>query len=181
MATTILLNADEITKYTIIGCNVDIDKILPSIKTCQDIKIKKLLGVNLYNKICADFNTDTLTGLYLELYDDYVKSLVIHGSTAIFLQSGAYLVTDNGITKGKSETAEAVTKSEVDFLVQSSRQLYEDYKQEFLEWIKINGGDIPEYITNTQSNNSSRILNVGGWLLKRPNICNNCTDEENYY
>jgi hypothetical protein len=181
MATKILLNADEITKYTIIGGNVDIDRILPSIKTCQELKIKKLLGTALYNKICDDFSTNTLTGLYLELYDDYVKSLVIHGSTAIFLQSGAYIVSDNGITKGKSETADSVSKEEVDFLVQSSRQLYDDYKQEFLEWIKINGGDIPQYITNTQNNNSSRILNVGGWVLRRPNRCNNCEDNENYY
>ena len=159
--TTILIKSDQLTRNTIIGGNVDPDRYLQAIKACQNLLIKPLLGEKLYDKIVADYETDSLSGLYLRLYNDYISEMITHGSTEIYVSHGAYMITNNGITKGKTDNADSVSKEEVDYLVQASRKLYKLYETEFLKWIKLN--DIPEYDKPcvVKSNN------YGGWYIKK--------------
>jgi hypothetical protein len=169
----ILLQTNDVAKNTIIGGNVDIDRLLPSIKACQETMIRKLLGIPLYTKICNDYlaggGAAGLTGLYLTLYNDYLKPMLIHGSSDIFLRSGAYLVSNNGITKSKTPDADSISKEEVDYLAQASRGLYRDYERDYRDWIKVNGPSIPEYDMGIKT--SDRIVNVGGWVLPRVRRC----------
>jgi len=163
MSTTILIKADDLTRNTILGGNIDVDRYLSSIKACQNTFIKPLLGADLYNKVCSDFESSSLIGEYLVLYEDFVKELVIHGSAEIYLTNGAYMITNNGITKAKSDTAETVSKEEIDYLVQSSKKLYQLYEREFYKWIKT--VTIAEWVVK-----GSRRVNIGGWSLYKRNI-----------
>jgi len=162
--TTILLKPDELTRNTIMGGNIDVDRFLPMIKIAQNTMIKPLLGKTLYDKICLDFENDDLAGDYLEMYEDYIKEMVIHSSSEIYLSQGAYMVSNNGISKMKSDANESVSKEEVDYLVQSARKIYNHYERQFLAWIKEK--DITEYPKEDTNRHSNRI-NVGGWSLKR--------------
>lgn len=173
MATKILLANNDITKFSIIGGSVDIDRYLPSIRNCQLTRIRPLLGNDLYTKICDDFQAGTLAGLYLELYDDYVKDLVVNGSAALFIESGAYQVTNDGITKMKTETSETISKTECDYLVNAYEKLYQSFEVQYQKWININGSNIPEYVTTPQENSSKKVINIGGWVLRSDNNCNN--------
>lgn len=162
---TILIKQDVLTRNTIIGGNVDPDRYLQAIKACQNLLIKPLLGKTLYDKIVADFETNTLSGLYLEMFNDYITEMIIHGAAEIYLTQGAYMVTNNGITKGKTDSAESVNKEEVDYLVQASRKLYRLYEEQFLDWIKVN--TITEY--NKPCGVKHR--NYGGWFIKKGKNC----------
>lgn len=173
--TIILLRNNELTKNSIIGGNVDPDRWLPAVKAAQKTEIKQLLGPELYSKIETDFNTiaqSGLTGLYLELYENFLVDLITHKSSEIYLSTGAYLVTNNGITKSFSDSSETVSKEEVDYLVHSSRKLYEMYKNDFLKWIKVNGNSIPEWENDIKP--SIKYINPGGWFVKRVN--KNCNE-----
>ena len=161
MATTILLNSDELTKNTILGGNLDPDKYLPCVKNCQKTLIKPLLGQDLYDKICLDFKNDDLSGLYLELYEDYLKDMVINGSAELYLSVGAYNITNAGITKIKNEQVETVDYREVDQLVKFARRLYQTYERDLLKWLKEN--PLEEYTKTC----GSKYVNIGGWILKR--------------
>jgi hypothetical protein len=163
--TTILIRQEDLASNTIIGGSVDVDRYLQAIKACQNIYIKPLLGTALYNKICDDFENTTLTGLYLELYDSFVKELTIHGSAEIYLSQGAYMVSNSGITKTKTDTSETISKEEIDYLVEASRKLYRLYETEFLKWIKEN--DIVEY----DKPNKPKSKTIGGWLLRKKGDC----------
>jgi hypothetical protein len=156
---TILITQEQLTRNTIIGGNVDTDKYLQAIKACQNIYIKPLLGKTLYDKIVSDFETTNLEGLYLEMFDDYITDMIIHGSTEIYLQQGAYMISNSGITKTKTDSSETVSKEEVDYLVEASRKLYRLYEEQFLKWIKEN--PVPEY--DKPCNLSHK--KYGGWLL----------------
>ena len=125
--TTILIKEEQLTRNTIIGGNVDVDRYLQAIKACQNLYIKPLLGSTLYNKIVADFETSSLSGLYLEMFNDYITEMIIHGSAEIYLGQAAYMVSNSGITKTKTDASETISKEEVDYLVQSSRKLYNLY------------------------------------------------------
>ena len=133
---TILIKQEELTRNTLIGGNVDVDRYLQAIKACQNVLIKPLLGLELYNKIVSDFETGSLSGLYLEMFDDYIKEMIIHGSAEIYLSQGAYMISNNGITKTKTDSSETVSKEEIDYLVEASRKLYRLYEEQFLKWIK---------------------------------------------
>lgn len=163
MATTILILPDELTKNSVLGGNIDVSRYLPAIKNFQKTRLKELLGKALYDKISLDFENNSLSGLYLELYEDFVKELVIHGGAENYLEYGAYMVSNNGITKMKSDNAYTVDKTEVDYMVQSARKLVNHYEREFLAWIKLN--PLPEYPKACKSN----YINVGGWILKPRN------------
>lgn len=167
MATTILLSNEDLTRNSILGGNIDRDRYLQDIKHAQNVYIRPLLGQTLYDKISIDFENGDLTGLYETLYENYVKELLIHSSAEIYLSHGAYMVSNNGITKMKSDSAETISKEEVDYLVQASRKLYDMYKTELLQWVTT--VDIPEWpITSTPS---KRNLNIGGWVLRRRGSC----------
>jgi len=163
--TTILIKQEQLTRNTIIGGNVDTDRYLQAIKACQNLYIKPLLGSTLYNKIVADFEASSLSGLYLEMFDDYITEMIIHGSSEIYLSQGAYMVTNNGITKGKTDSAESVSKEEVDYLVEASRKLYRLYEEQFLDWIKIN--PVPEYDKPCGIKHKT----YGGWWIKKTGGC----------
>jgi len=163
--TTILIKQDQLTRNTIIGGNIDPDRYLQAIKACQNLLIKPLLGTELYNKIVADYETNSLSGLYLELFDDYVSEMIIHGSAEIYLSQGAYMITNNGITKGKTDNADSVTKEEVDYLVQASRKLYKLYEEQFLDWIKVN--TIVEYNKPC----GVKYKTYGSWFIKKGKNC----------
>lgn len=169
MATIILLKPDELTKNTILGGNIDVDRYVPCIKACQNTLIKPLLGEELYNKVCQDFASGSLSGSYETLYEDYVKEMVIHGSAMNYISVGAYMVSNNGITKLKSDSNETVSKSEVDYLVNFSESLYKHYERQFLTWIKLH--PLAEYPVDSCELSGDRIL-VGGWSLKRQPNCN---------
>jgi hypothetical protein len=161
--TTILIKADQITKNTILGGNIDVSKYLPAIKNYQKTRLVELLGKQLYKKICDDFENDSLTGLYLEMYDDFIQDMVINGGAENYLTFGAYMVSNNGITKMKSDNADAIKKEEVDFMVQSARKLTEHYERQFLKWIESN--PVPEYVVSTRC--KSNYINIGGWVIRK--------------
>lgn len=174
MATIILLKPEDLTRNSILGGNIDIDRYLQDIKACQNLFIKPLLGETLYDKICNDYKAGSLTGLYATLYENYVKELVIHGSAELYLTHGAYMVSNNGISKIKSDAAEAIKKDEIDYLVHSSNKLYNLYKNEFYTWISNN--ELPEYPKTIQ--NKTKYIRVGGWVLKKPSC--NCKNNGGY-
>lgn len=163
--TTILIRPEDLTRNTIIGGNVDVDRYLASIKACQNTLIRPILGKALYDKICLDFENDDLTGLYLEMYNEYIQEMVIHGAAEIYISNGAYMVSNSGITKTKTDNSETISKEEVDYLVQSSRKLYNLYETEFLNWIK--DKDIPEYVKPCKEGGKT----YGGWFLPKNKKC----------
>jgi hypothetical protein len=167
MSTVILLKNDDLTRNTILGGNIDVSRYVPAIKDFQKTRLKEVLGKTLYDKISSDFEAESLSGLYLELYEDYIKEMCIHGAAENYLTFGAYQVTNVGITKAKTENSETVNKTEVDFMVQSSRKLLEHYEREFTKWIKLN--PLPEYPITVRNNNN--INNVGGWVLRKKDCC----------
>jgi hypothetical protein len=161
MATVILISNDILSRNSILGGNIDVDKLWPAVKACQKTLIKPLLTEELYNKISNDYLNDNLSGLYLEMYEDFIKDMIIYGAAGIYIGAGgAYQITNMGITKGRTDNSETISKNEVDYLYNFNKQLYEGVKEDFLKWIK--DKDIPEY---KKKCDSQRLL--GGWLLKK--------------
>ena len=168
-----LLSKNDLPKNTIIGGNVDPDKYIANIKIAQDGYIKEVLGKTLYDKICDDYaftydavgTGSTLSGLYLEMFDDYITPMLIHKSTELYLAIAPYSVTNAGVTKSKTDMLETISLAEKNSMVSISRGIYDMYHQRFVEWLKINSINIPEYPVSLPV--SSQYIMVNGWFLKR--------------
>ena len=151
MAEALLIQPIDLKRYTFVDGNLDVDKLLQFVKIAQDIHIQGYLGTDLINKLKTDITNNTLSGVYLALLEDYVKPMVIHWSMVEYLPFAAYNVTNKGMYKSTSENAESVDKNEVDFLIQKSRSLAENYSQRFVDYMVYNQSSFPEYTSNTQN------------------------------
>ena len=165
--TTLLVKAIDITKSTPMGGNIDVNKYLHVIKESQVFVIEPILGTKLYNKLMTDYAGNTLSGSYKELVENYIQPILAYSVAAEFILIHAFNVSNGGIFKHSPENSEAVSKSEVDFLVQNQRNKADAYikrLQKFLCTVQI-----PEY-TPAQDNNydikpDPSMEYTGGWKL----------------
>ena len=158
-----MLEDEDIVSNTIIQGNVDLSKYQQDAYTAQRFYVKPALGKELYDKLVSDYgdNGSGLEGLYLELYEEYVKYLIIYSAGELYLKHAAYQVTNAGVIKARSESFESVDKLEIDFLMESCRGLYNMYKADMFDWLKEN--PLPEYKNVPVIN--SKTHTFGGWYL----------------
>ena len=103
---TILLTDNELSKNTLLSGNIDKDKLRQCILDAQAERLEVLLGEKLYEKICTDYDADTLVDDYLTLYTDYIKPFLIRQSALEYLKIGAFSVSNNGISQPTSQNAQ---------------------------------------------------------------------------
>ena len=151
MAQALLIQPIDLKRFTFVDGNLDTDKLLQFVKIAQDIHLQSYLGTDLLNKLKSDVTSGTISGVYLALLEDFVKPMLIHWSMVEYLPFAAYNVTNKGMYKSTSENAESVDKNEVDFLIQKSRSLAENYSQRFVDYMVYNQSSFPEYTSNTQN------------------------------
>ena len=64
--------------------------------------------------------------------------MLIHYAMVDYLPFAAYQIKNGGIFKHSSETAETVSKSEVDYLVNKEREFAEYYTRRFIDYMAFN-------------------------------------------
>ena len=112
MQELLFITPDELAKTTILGGNVDRDKYTFSILNVQKTVIERLLGTELYDKIINDIENQTLTGLYEELYNNYVKPITKYESCAEYVEVSSFILDNGGLYKHTANNAETATQEE---------------------------------------------------------------------
>ena len=164
MAEFLFITPQEITNTTVLGGNVDLDKYLFCIANTQVTTIEPLLGSELYDKIKTDAENDTLAGLYLELYTEFVKPITKNESLAQYLEIASYMVTNGGVFKHSGENLEVVDKQECQYLAQKYSAFAQMFVQRFNKWICKN--HLAEYKTYQNEVNANKDVKLtGGWKL----------------
>lgn len=156
----LLISIYDVTKFTPLGGNIDIDKSKPTILYVQFSVIEPLLGVDLYEKILTDFYDETLSGDYLELYENYIRWILIYQVFAEFVEVGSYIVDNGGIFKHQPTDSQIVEKSEVQYFAQQFRTKSQVYIERCKKWLCEN--HLPEYKICDTTN----VRTSSGWYLK---------------
>jgi hypothetical protein len=164
MAELLLIDPNTMTDTTILGGNVDFDKYRFCVLDSQVRVLEPLLGTELYQKILTDYEAEELTGLYLEMFNDYIKPILKFTSVANYIEIASYSVDNGGIFKHAPENKEVVPQSEVSTLIQKYNGLCDMYVMRFEKFIQKN--TIPEY-KNVQDkvNAMPNLRTVMGWKL----------------
>ncbi len=90
---------NDIVKRTILGGNIDPEKIIPFIKTAQDKYLLLILGTVLFDKMQDDIAAGTLTGRYLTLQNEYIIDTIVHYGMVEALPFLAYTFGNGSISK----------------------------------------------------------------------------------
>ena len=166
MATALFITRTDLVRNSILDGKVDTDKFIQFIKIAQEIHIKNYLGTDLYNKISNDILASDLTGDYLELVNTYIQPMLIHFAMVDYLPFASITIKNGGVFKHTSETAESVSKEEIDYLAKKEMDIAEYYTRRFIDYMSFNQAKFPEYTSNTNDDVSpSYDANFNGWVL----------------
>ena len=164
MAILLFITPQEVMSDTIISGDVDIDKLKPIIRDVQKQNIEELLGTELYNKIVSDIESNSLTGLYLKLFDDYIKPITINQSAASYILISPFTLGNGGFFKRTYNGVETTDSKEVErvSLIYSSKAQTDINR--FNKWISKN--PLKEYKIFQDEVNARKNINLNnGWYL----------------
>ena len=166
MAQPLFISKSELAQFTVLSANIDSDKVIPYIKIAQDTHIYTYLGSRLFNKISADILAGNLTGDYKILFDNYIKNMTIHWAMVEYIPFSSVVMSGKGAFNHNSENANVASKSDLDYLVEKSRVIAQNYSQKFIDYMIINYAKFPEYYV-AQTGDQLPLLsaNFGGWYL----------------
>jgi hypothetical protein len=167
MSKALFVTRHDISVFTAANGNVDNDKLLPRILIAQDIHIQNYLGTDLYNKIQADIVGSSLVDPYLSLLNDYIKPMLLHWSMVEYLPYAGVNIANGGIYTKNPENSTALSKEQVDSLIERSRTTAQFYTNRFIDFMQNNAaGLIPEYYSNSQEDMyPDDVADFGGWVL----------------
>ena len=165
MAEALFITRTDLVRLTALGGNVDTDKFIQFIKIAQDIHIQSYLGTKLFDKLKEDIENNTLANPYLNLLEKYVKPMLIHWAMVEYLPFAAYTIANKGVYKHNADS-DSVEKTEVDYLVEKERDIAQHYTQRFIDHMRNNSADYPEYNTTGGEDMSPNKNNFfKGWYL----------------
>lgn len=165
MAKVLFITPQEITQTTIMNGNVDVDKYKMCIEEVQLRFIEPLLGSELYDKIIADILGDGLTGLYLEMFNDYIKPITKYEAISDYVAISPYTLANNGLFKNSPDNVEVVSVKEVEALSDRYGSISQTFVNRFAKWIRLNKANIPEYKLNQDGVDAEEINVNNGWYF----------------
>lgn len=147
--TKLIITIDDIARLSGFDGNIDNDSINPFIFMAQNSEIKRILGVNLYDKIVSDYDSETLAGNYLKLYNDYVATTLAYFTCSFYLQLGVAKVSQNGVYLVTPEKTEQLTDEQREKKADKYEKLavaLELKMVEFLDLVKLPERPLPSDI-----------------------------------
>lgn len=161
---TILLTDNELSKNTLLSGNIDKDKLRQCILDAQAERLEVLLGEKLYEKICTEYEADTLEDEYLTLYTDYIKPFLIRQSALEYLKIGAFSVSNNGIFQPTSQNAQPISDAQLQVLKDEMSIKANAYADRMHRWLKQN--NLPEYECDSENIINPTKPSIMPWYLK---------------
>ncbi|QDP48750.1 MAG: hypothetical protein Tp1138SUR256061_42 [Prokaryotic dsDNA virus sp.] len=170
MAVALFIKPEDVLRNSIMDGNIDLDKYIQFIKLSQQIDIQNITGTSLYDKISTLITSGDINlsdnAKYKTLLNDYIAPMLIWYSQVNIIPFIAYQIRNGGIFKHSSETAETVSKTEVDYLVEKARTNAEWYKRRFQSYMDFNQSNFPEFTNNSNDQISpSNEETFNGWVL----------------
>jgi len=126
--------------------NVDPKHLLPIVKVVQDRFILPMLGTNLYAKLQDMVSSDTVTGDYKTLLDEYITDAQVWYTLAELPISIQYKLINKGVVIRTGEAIQTVSFSDVQSLMDNFRINAKFYAQRAIDYLCENQTLFPEYI-----------------------------------
>ena len=167
---TYLITSQEIKSNTSMGGNVDSDKFIHYINDVQVMVLENVLGTKLYDKIVTDFEADTLSGLYLQMFTDYIKPVLWHSVFAEYIKMGKIIVANGGVYNHVAQDAEIVSDESLNYSSKNAQSKADTYIDRLIRFLCDKDSEIPEYTTNQDNDYdiepANALQTISGWYLQ---------------
>ena len=147
MSYVLFISEEKLKNSTAIGGAVDMDFILPYLKTSQRIYLEPKLGTDLYEALQTKITAGSLTGTYKTLVEDYLMDCLVHFAFYQCLPFLRVRISNNGIGVKTSENLQALTNEEYKDLRQEIINTAEFFLERAIRFICNNTAALPEYST----------------------------------
>lgn len=162
-----LITSQEIKFNTPLGGNVDPDKYLNFIDDVQIMVLENVLGTKLYDKILADFDSNSLSGLYLLMFNDYIKPVLWHSVFAEYVKIGTLTVGNGGIYRHLSDSSQLASDQDISMILKSYESRADTYIGRLDRFLCDKESEIPEYTSNQDNDYdldpSTNVRTISGW------------------
>lgn len=138
----LLINIEDIAKLSGFDGNIDNDSINPFIFMAQNSEIKRVLGLELYNKVLLDYENDALIGSYKDIYENYIAIILAYYTCSFYLQLGIAKVSQNGAYLVTPEKTEQIFNEKTDAMAQKYEKLAVGLELKFIDYL--NELNLPE-------------------------------------
>ena len=163
-----LITAQEIKTNTSIGGNVDPDKFMHLLDDVQALILEPALGTALYDKIETDFDADTLTGDYLEMFTNYIKPVLWKSVYAQYLRDGIILAQNTGIYENSPQNGQQANIDNVKYVAKSNQSNADSYLERLERYLcDKNIAEYQDAQPNNYDINPREINTISGWYLPR--------------
>jgi hypothetical protein len=149
MAYALFISRNDIIKQTPLQGSIDADRLLSFMRTAQEKYILDLLGTVLYYKLQAEIIAGTVSNLspyYQDLINDHIKPTLIWYAMGEYLPFSGVQFKSEGAVKHESEQSKAVSKNEIDYLLQKATDNAEYYATRMQNYLIAYSNEIPEYL-----------------------------------
>jgi len=163
MAEFLFTTDAEMKSTTLLGGSTDPDKYKFCISLAMDSVIEPMLGTELYDFIATGAEADTLTGDYLELYNEFVKPITKYAGLAEYLLIASYTLDNAGLFIRTTENANAVDREESQYLSDKYMGKAQKFIGRFEKWIGLN--PLEQYKTIQDDVNAQNVKPQGGWFF----------------
>lgn len=149
MAYALFIDRNAIIKNTPLQGAIDADALLPFVRTAQDKYLKNLLGTVLFTYLQAQIEAgtvDTLSIYYQDLLNDHIKNTLIWYSAVEYLPYSSIQFKSNGAVKQATDQGTAPAKSEIDYLLNKTKENAEYYALRLQNYLIAYSNKIPQYL-----------------------------------
>jgi hypothetical protein len=122
---------------TPITANVDVNDVVPYIKTQSDMRVQPILGTYFYNYMLSGYNAQTLNGDE-ETLVTYIQPVVAWRSAEDAVFGLSYQLKNKGIQQQFGDYSNAVTQNEVSFSMEHYAQKASFFEQRLIRYLLAN-------------------------------------------
>ena len=149
MAEVLFISDVYIKKYTQVNGAVDSNLLYPAVYLAQDKYLQPWLGTALYEKLKTDIASNTLTGAYQTLVDDYCRKVVLWWTMVEAMPSLTYKLDNGTYVQRTSEDAQPMNDGVMKDMILRFRNNAEYYTGLLFDYLCAHSAVFPEYSTNT--------------------------------
>ena len=147
---TLYISSTRLKKDSALGGSVSDDLIMPYILLAQDMHILPILGTDLDNKLKADIQGGTLTGVYKTLVETYLQpTLVQFAFTQLLPYLRLRFVNNAVVVMGATDQSSSATYDDLKPVMDTATDAAEFYRQRMIDYLRNNSSSFPEYTSNS--------------------------------
>lgn len=141
---TYFITIEELKQATF-NANLDNEYIAPALEEAQSIYLREIIGDLLYNSITNKIDSETLSGKYLTLVDQYIKPYLTYKVQSVIVIPLNNKTRNAGVIQQYDQGFNTSTMKDTAYLADYYNSRAEFYANRLTTYLQKNTADFPEY------------------------------------